>query len=422
MRHILFIHNNFPGQFVHLSLALARSGRWRVFAVGSGSARAPAGVTLETYGVEAGDLAALDPAVRRAGLEQRRGEAAAAACQRLREAGCDPVLVVGHAGWGEMLFVRDVFPAAKIVSYLEFYFGWSGADVNFDPEFPLDGLAAMARVRARNAPALFAAADSDALVTPTTWQASRFPEAIRSRLQIIHEGVDTARAAPDPEVRLEVESGAVLTPQDEVLTFVARNLEPYRGFHVFMRALPAILAARPNAQVLIVGGKGTSYGPPPPGGRSWKSLLLQELRGRIDLARVHFLGRVPYDVFLGALQLGRAHVYLTYPFVLSWSVLEAMSCGALVIGSRTGPVQEVIQDGENGLLVDFFDAQGLADRAVAALAEPERYATQRAAGRASVIQKFDLRTRSLPRQIALVEELAGSATPAAGQNGLARAS
>lgn len=360
-------------------------------------------MTLERYAVEAADLAPLDPALRRAGLEHRKGEAVAAACDRLRQAGCDPAVIVGHAGWGEMLFLRDVFPAARIVSYLEFFYAWEGADLNFDPEFPLEGLSAKARVRARNAPALFAAADSDALVTPTLWQASRFPASIRPRLTVLHDGIDTARAAPDPAVRLEVENGVVLTSGDEVLTFVARNLEPYRGFHVFMRALPAILAARPRAQVLIVGGKGSSYGPPPPGGRSWKSVLLQELRGHIDLSRVHFLGHVTYDVFLGAMQLSRAHVYLTYPFVLSWSVLEAMACGALVIGSRTGPVEEVIEDGVNGLLVDFFDRRGLADRAITALAEPARFRSLGQAARAGVVDRFDLRTRSLPRQLELIE-------------------
>lgn len=407
MTQILFVHSNFPGQFVHLSRALVQAG-WGVFAVGGEGARAPSGVRLETYGLDLDDLATPDPGARRAVAEQRRGEAAALAALRLREAGCDPAVIVGHAGWGEMLFLRDVFPAARIVSYLEFWFSFAGADVNFDPEFPNAGLRDQARVRIRNAPSLFAATDSDALVTPTAWQASRFPEPIRSRLRILHEGVDTVSAAPHPEVTLEVETGAVLSSRDEVVTFVARNLEPYRGFHVFMRALPEILARRPHCQVVILGGKGSSYGRPPPAGRSWKSLYLQELRGRIDLSRVHFLGHVPHDVFLGALQISSAHVYLTYPFVLSWSLLEAMACGAPVVGSRTAPVLEVVEDGVTGRLVDFFDREALAEGVCGLLADREAGRALGRRARAMVVDRYDLRTRCLPAQIDFVSALASS--------------
>jgi glycosyltransferase involved in cell wall biosynthesis len=410
MKQILFVHNNFPGQFVHLARALVQAG-WGVFAVGGEGARAPAGVRLETYGLDLDDLAGVEAGARRAVAEQRRGEAAAQACQRLREAGCSPAVIVGHAGWGEMLFARDVFPAARIVSYLEFWFSFTGSDVNFDPEFPSSGLRDMGRVRIRNAPSLFAAADSDVLLTPTAWQASRFPEPIRDRLRILHEGVDTVRAAPHPEVTLEVETGAFLSSRDEVVTFVARNLEPYRGFHVFMRALPEILARRPECQVVILGGKGSSYGRPPPAGRSWKSIFMQEMRGRIDLARVHFLGHVPYDVFLGAMQISSAHVYLTYPFVLSWSLLEAMACGAPIVGSRTGPVEEVIEDGVTGRLVDFFDREALAGAVSAMLADRDAGRTLGRISREVVVERSDLRTRCLPEQIDLVTRLAGEKSP-----------
>jgi glycosyltransferase involved in cell wall biosynthesis len=401
MQDILFVHINFPGQFVHLARALARSGAWRVFAIGGETARAPVGVVMESYVVNAAGLDGLDPAVRRTAMEHRRALAVAAACRRLGEQGCRPAVIVGHAGWGEMLCLRDVFPGARIVSYLEFFFSFTGADVNFDPEFPTSGPEAMARIRSRNAPALFAAADSDVLVTPTGWQASRFPGSIRDRIRILHEGVDTRRAAPDPAVRLDVDD-IVLSPQDEVLTFVARSLEPYRGFHVFIRALPAILAARPRCRVLVIGGEGSSYGPAPPKGRSWSSVFLDEVGDRIDLSRVHFLGKLNYGAFLAAMQVSSVHAYLTYPFVLSWSLLEAMACGALVVGSRTAPVEEVIQHGENGFLVDFFDTDALAGQVSDLLAARDEQAAVRRRARQTVVDRYDLETVCLPAWVSLV--------------------
>jgi glycosyltransferase involved in cell wall biosynthesis len=412
MRDILFIHINFPGQFVHLAKALARSGRWKVFSIGGETARGLPGIRLERYAADADGLDGLEPVVRRGAVETRRALAVAAVCRSLREQGCDPAVVVGHSGWGEMQFVRDVFPHARIVSYLEFYFSFDGADVNFDPEFPPLGVDARERVRARNAPALFAAVDSDALVTPTQWQASRFPADIRARLDVVHEGVDTRRAVPDPSVRMDL-GDVVLSPDDEVVTYVARNLEPYRGFHVFMRALPRILENRPNCKVLVIGGDGTSYGTKPPRGRSWTDTMLEEVGSRLDRQRVHFLGPLPYEAFLAAMQISTAHIYLTYPFVLSWSLLEAMSCGALVIGSRTPPVEEIVTDGANGLLVDFFNAEALAARVCDALERRADMVPLRRAARDTIVERYDLRTRCLPAQLGLIDRVAGTGVAAA---------
>jgi glycosyltransferase involved in cell wall biosynthesis len=163
------------------------------------------------------------------------------------------------------------------------------------------------------------------------------------------------------------QDGPEIAAGDEIVTYVARSLEPYRGFRTFMRSLPAILAARPKARVLIVGGDGVSYGAPPTGPLNYREQMLQELGDSLDLSRVHFLGKVSYEAFIRLLQVSRVHVYLTYPFVLSWSMLEAMSAGCLVVGSRTPPVEEVIQHGANGLLVDFFSPAEVAQRVVEAL-------------------------------------------------------
>jgi glycosyltransferase involved in cell wall biosynthesis len=228
-------------------------------------------------------------------------------------------------------------------------------------------------------------------------------------LSVIHEGIDTAWIAPRDGSRIDLQkAGLRFEPGDEVVSFVARNLEPYRGFHVFMRMLPRLLALRPHAHVLIVGGEERSYCDLPPGGGSWKQALLRQLEGQLDFQRIHFVGRVPHPVLHDLFRVAACHVYLTYPFVLSWSLLEAMACGAVVIGSATAPVEEVIRHGRNGLLVDFFDGEGLAERIAAVLADPAAYRPLGQQGRADVVAGYDLRTVCLPQWLELVDRWAGS--------------
>lgn len=394
---ILFVHPNFPGQFVHVARHLAAKG-WLVCALGDHTARDLPGVTLERYEAPVRAVRVDSQVARRFAVEAARGSAAADAARRLASAGFRPRVVVGHPGWGDMMYLKDVFPAATFIDYLEFWFSAEGADVGFDPEFGVPSIEQSERVRARNAAVLLAAADADRLVSPMPWQAQRFPALLRERITVAHEGIDTEKARPHAGVVLDVEGAAALARTgDEILTFVSRDLEPYRGFHVFMRSLPKILKARPNARVLVIGGDGVSYGHRPATGGSWRQAMMAEVGRDIDRSRVHFLGKVPHDVFIAAMQVSRVHVYLTYPFVLSWSVLEAMSCGALVVGSDTAPVRDVIRHGENGLLVDFFDTAALADTVCEALAAPEaRFASLRRAARQSIVLAHDLRTVALP--------------------------
>jgi glycosyltransferase involved in cell wall biosynthesis len=201
-------------------------------------------------------------------------------------------------------------------------------------------------------------------------------------------------------------NGRTLRAGDEVITFVNRNLEPYRGYHVFMRALPEMLRCRPDAVALIVGADGVSYGAAAPHGKTWKQIFLDEVKDRLDTSRVFFLGRLAYADYLKVLQVSACHVYLTYPFVLGWSCIEALSAGCLVVGSRTRPVEEVIEHERNGLLVDFFDVAGLADTVVHCLARREHYAHLRAAARETAVQRYDLATICLPEQLRLIEKVA----------------
>ena len=406
---VLFLHQNFPGQFLHVVAHLQAERRHDLVAVVPETNTRPRLIPTRTYRFDPRSVRTSVPLARHHAELTARGAAVAAELLALKREGFTPDLVVGHGGWGETLFVRDVWPDARILLHAEFFYSADGADAGFDPEFagtrhdlfPL-------QIRARNAPYALALSDADRGVAPTEWQASRFPPALRRKITVAHEGIDTDLVRPWPLAVVRLNQGSVvLRPSDEVVTFVNRNLEPHRGFHVFMRALPAILARRPRAQVVIVGGDETSYGPPPRGGRCWRAAMLAEVGSRLDLKRVHFVGRVPYLSLVRLLQVSAAHVYLTYPFVLGWSMLDAMSAGALVVGSRTPPVEEVIHHGENGLLADFHDMDGIAEAVAGALAEPARFAPLRRGARETARARYDLRRVCLPAWLELMGDTAG---------------
>jgi glycosyltransferase involved in cell wall biosynthesis len=303
-----------------------------------------------------------------------------------------------------------------LLDFLEFYYVSQGADYGFDLEYSETGWEGLARLRMKNANSILNLDSCDWAVSPTEWQASTVPEIYRNKITVVHDGIDTDFVRPDAgaAVRLE-KAGVTLTAADEVITFVNRNMEPYRGFHIFMRALPEIQKRRPNAWVLVVGGDDVSYGRKLPPGQSYRKKYMAEVGHLLDMDRIRFVGRVPYADFLRMLQVSRAHVYLTYPFVLSWSMLEAMATGCLLIGSATPPVMEVIEDGVNGLLVDFFSPIGIADAIDRVLDHPDRMQALRNAARQTVIDRYDLKRVCLPRHIALVEGLAAGRIPPLGE-------
>ena len=404
---ILFIHNNFPGQFVHVAQAFARRPGTRVFAVGGPTAKPIKTISTAAYRFPQELPKAGHPLTERFNSDVIRGELAASAMQRLKkETGCDPALVVGHSGWGETLFAPDLFPNAKHATFCEFFYNAAGSDVGFDPEFPEAGLRTSLRVRTKNAAMLTSLAASDMGLSPTEWQKRQHPTFLWDRIEVCHDGVDTVAAAPKANARYELpEAKLTLRPRDEIITFVNRQLEPYRGYHIFMRALPEILKQRPNAQVLIVGGDGVSYGRKAPDGQSWKNIFFDEVRDRLDLSRVHFLGNIPKPDFLALLQVSTCHVYLTYPFVLSWSLLEAMAAECLIVASGTPPVREAITDGETGRLFDFFDVNGLTDLVVDSLARRDELQHLRRAAREHAVATYDLAKVCLPRQMGLFDGL-----------------
>ncbi len=414
--NILFIHQNFPGQFKSLAPALANMGHMVVaMTLRKIENDKWNGVNIITYTVSRGSSNDIHPWIADFETKVIRGEACFKAALELKSQGFIPDVIIAHPGWGESLFLKDVWPDARLGIYCEFYYHTQGADVGFDPEFPIKNTSDACRFRLKNLNTLAHLEIADATISPTHWQASTYQAHVRPRITVVHDGIDTNRVAPNSDVSITLNGQLTLTKNDEVITFVSRNLEPYRGYHVFMRALPEILKCRPKANVLIVGGDDVSYGAAPDkdiyGTNSWKDIFAREVHQHIsekDWNRIHFLGRIPYEQFIPVLQLSSVHVYLTYPFVLSWSLLEAMSAGCAIVASDTKPLHEAIKDGETGLLTDFFDATELASRVCNVLDNPILRESLGKNAREFAKANYDLETQCLPQQIKWVEELAGS--------------
>lgn len=402
--NILFIHQNFPGQYKHIAAALVARGD-EVTALCIENNPAPAGVKVFRYTPKRGNTPNIHPWVQDTETKVIRGEACFLAAKQLRDQGYAPDIICAHPGWGEALFIKEIWPKVPLLNYFEFYYRPHGADVGFDPEYPTSENDAP-RLMAKNLANLMNLEQCDGGISPTAWQKSTHPASFQHKIRVIHEGVDTDAIRPASDTSINLDGGITLRCGDEVVTFVNRNLEPYRGCHSFFRAIAAIQRRRPLARIVIVGGDGVSYGSKPPAGTTWKTHFLKEVADQIDLSRIHFVGTIPYNAFIGLLQVSACHVYLTYPFVLSWSMLEAMSAGCLVVGSSTQPVEEVIRHGENGLLVDFFNPQAIAEQVVQVLESPTDFTAMRQRARQTIVDNYDLKRICLPQHLTYIDELA----------------
>jgi len=400
--NILFVHNNFPAQFRHIAAALVEKPDIKVAAIGCPTAQAVSGVQLIRYNMGEANVASTHPFARRFDMECRRAEQVLYSLTSLLSSGFEPDVIVVHPGWGENLPLRGVFPNARIIAYFEFYYGLEGRDVRFDPEFPMMGTDGDILVQIKNASSLLALSDCDHGFSPTAWQRSTFPKEYLNKIDVIHEGIDVDLVKPDPKAAFKLPSGRILTRKDEVVTYVTRNFEPLRGCHIFFRSLPRILKERPNAEIILVGGDAVSYGAHPPPGKTWKSIFFDEVKTRLDTNRVHFTGILPYAEYLKVLQISSAHIYLTYPFVTSWSLMEAMSAGCVVIGSDTSPVREVIEDGQNGYLVPFFDIDLLSERVIQVLRDRRHLEHVRINARRSMQEHYDMKRRCVPKLMSLL--------------------
>ncbi|WP_417825959.1 glycosyltransferase [Thalassospira povalilytica] len=392
---IVLVHRHGPGQFVHLACHLANAG-WQVsFLCEAMNVRLPGIRTLRQPATPP------PPAMPFAQYHQEVGLKAAKTLDSLvREEGV-PDIVYGHIGWGSMMFARDVLPETPLIGYCEHYYHATGRDVGFAPDEDIT-LAKRTQLRLRNAAQLATLDQLDAAISPTRWQKSAFPVAYHHKIGVCHEGVDTRRCRPNPNAELTLPDGRVLGTGDQVITYVARDLEPYRGFPTFMRAAAKLAKENPDVVFVVAGGDGISYGQPRADGRKWRDVMLDETG--IDQSRIHFLGQIPHDQLIRMYQISSAHIYLTYPFVLSWSMLEAMACGAPVIASDTGPCQEVIRDGHNGLFTDFWDSDTLAEKMAFCLTRQNDLGRMRGQARKTIIDHFDLEL-CLDKQTSLLERM-----------------
>jgi len=383
---LLVLHQNFPGQFRTLVQAWAARPGWEVRALGRDTAPGLPGFRgFARYALARKGRPGQHPYLRQIEAATLHGQAVARAMLELRSQGFVPDTILAHPGWGESLFAKDVFPNARLVHFCEWYYHAEGADLGFDPEFPLT-FDDRARIRTWNALHALNLTQCDAAVTPTEWQRSRHPEIFQAKIAVQHEGIALDELRPDPAASLTLGDGRILRAGEPVVTYVARNLEPYRGFHVFMRALEAIQKAHPGCHAVVVGGDEVSYGRSPKQSANWREHMLAQVT--LDPARTHFLGRIPRPRFIEVLQVSAAHVYLTYPFVLSWSLLEAMACAAPIVASDTAPVREVLRHRQNALLVPFHSAGDLAAAVLELLVEGPRFAAMRRQAAADA-QRFD---------------------------------
>jgi len=407
---ILFIHQNFPGQFIHLAPALAARPGVEVMALTLQKIpqKVWKGVGIVQYALQRGTTPDIHPWVLDFESKTIRAEACFRAALKLRDQGYQPDLIIAHPGWGESLFLKAVWPQARLGIYCEFFYRETGADVGFDPEFPAQDPGDVCRLTIKNVNNLLHFEIAEGGISPTRWQADTFPEPFRSKITVVHDGIDTDKIKPAAGASIVINDRLKLSRDDQVITFVNRNMEPTRGYHTFMRALPGVLGENPRARVILVGGAGVGYGAKAPDGTTWKQTFINEVRPSIpaaDWQRVHFVGKIPHEHFLRLLQISSVHVYLTYPFVLSWSLLEAMSAGCAIVGSDTAPLHEAIRSGETGRLVDFFDPQALAGQITDLLndsIERQRLGTN---AREFARANYDLNRICLPRQLAWVDSL-----------------
>jgi glycosyltransferase involved in cell wall biosynthesis len=385
---ILFLHPNFPAQFRHLAAALAQDKRNQVVFGTTRKEGQMTGIYKVLYSPSREVRPETHHYVRTLESAVLQGQAVYRIAEQLKEKGFVPDVVYGHSGWGPTLFMKDAFPQSKLLCYFEWFYRARGSDADFDPSEPLTA-DDVARIRIKNAPILTDLYSCDRGLSPTNWQRQQFPPEYQSKINVLHDGIDTNYFQPKPGAKLVLPSlNLDLSQSDEIVTYVGRGMEPYRGFPQFMEAVALLQQRRPKCHVVVVGEDRVAYGRSLPDGKSYKQFMLEKLS--LDLSRLHFTGPLPYNQYLQVLQASSVHIYLTRPFVLSWSMLEAMSVGCLLVASNTPPVAEIIRDGVNGLLVNFFSPQEICDRTEEALNNREKMTVIRAKARETIVNNYDL--------------------------------
>ncbi|HEX3347356.1 MAG TPA: glycosyltransferase [Acetobacteraceae bacterium] len=404
----LFVHQNFPGQYLHVVRHLLTNPENDIVFISEPNQNHLQGVRRVSYQVPKYPQDPIHPNARDYEVAARRADIVARTAENVKRLGFTPDIVVGHHGWGELLNLVDVWPRAPILGYFEFYYQTVGQDVGYDAEFPIEP-ERFARIRAMNIVNHLALGLEQHGQTPTHWQHERYPLWARHLMKVVPEGARLDLCKPDPSVRKQPFTIGNLTiqPNEKLVTYVSRNLEPYRGFHTMMRALPYILGERADTRVIMIGGDEVSYG-----ARlvdtTWREHFQKELAGKYDESRVLLPGQIPYETYRTMLQRSDAHVYLTYPFVASWSLREAMACGCAIVAADVDPVAEFITHDETGILTSGLDAPLLARRVLEILEDGKLSRRLRTAARRYAEAHLDM-NQHLTAFDARVAEITGAA-------------
>ena len=398
---ILFLHPNFPAQFRHLATVLGQDKRNTVVFATNRREGSILGVNKVIYEKSRTARPETHHYVRPLENAVLEAQGVYRVAQKLKDQGFYPDIVYGHSGWGPTLFMKDIFPKATLLCYFEWFYNAYGSDASFDPSDPINA-DDEARIRIKNAPILLDLATCDRGLSPTGWQRAQFPKEFHSKIKVHHDGIDTNYFKPLPNAKLFLPRiNLDLTEAEEIVTYVARGMEPYRGFPQLIETIAILQKKRPQCHFVIVGKNRVAYGKSLPDGKTYKEAMLEKFP--LDMSRVHFTDLLPYDEYLQVLQASSVHIYLTRPFVLSWSMLEALSTGCLIVASDTACVTEAIEDNVNGLLVNFFDTQQICDRVIEALDNPAKMAEIRANARKTILEGYDL-AKLLPQHLQWVKD------------------
>ena len=401
---ILFLHQHFPGQFGRLATWMGAQPEHQVVFLTRHKEFAFPGVRKVMFQETRKATPHVHPYIKHVEEVVLQGQAAYRSAMALRQEGFIPDVIYGHCGFGATSYMQDAFPEAPFVGYYEWYYRSRGADNGFDPAVPVTH-DDECRIRTRNLMFMLDLVSCNSGVVPTYWQHKQFPAEFSQKLQVIHDGIDTSYFSPAKDSKLILQTVPLdLSEASEIVTYVGRGMEPYRGFPQFMEAVSTLLKRRPNCHVVVVGTDTTVYGAVHPSGKTYKEIMMENFE--YDLRRLHFTGPLPYVDYQRVLRASTVHVYLTYPYILSWSMIEALSCGCTVVASQTPPVQEVIEHEVNGLLVDFFSPAALADEIERALGDAALRSRLGAAARETAVVRYDM-NKLMPQHYRLLTQIAG---------------
>jgi glycosyltransferase involved in cell wall biosynthesis len=405
---ILFIHPNIPGQYKHLCRVMAEdTNNTVVFITKPRSVNIP-NVHKVEYRVPREPSAHTHRYLTGTERAVLQGQEVWRVCKQLKEKeGFTPDVICAHPGWGDTLYIKDIYPDTPILSFFEFYYRATGSDVGFDPEAPVSA-DDFARVRTKNITNILSLESSDWGISPTFWQKEQHPPEFQHKISVLHDGIDTDICRPNPETILKLTPELSFKLGDPVVTYIARNFEPYRGFPTFMRAAEIIQRERPDVHIIAVGADEVSYGRKLPKGQTWRHLMLEQVK--LDMSRIHFTGFLAYADLIKLFQVSAAHIYLTYPFVLSWSALESMACGVAMVSSDTQPVHEAMTHGHNALLANFFSPDEVAKHVLTILEDKDGMREMRKNARDSVVKRYAL-DKLLPLHVDLVKDVAARQFP-----------